>query len=400
MTGVGSGVGGSGAMVADEDPDRAAIAVTTSLVGLVRLFAAALGAPALITLPRTGGTAVAVAVPVLAALVLARGADRLTATAGRRALLLAADAGAGAVVFAAAGFGIPCAYQSLGTAALAAALYGVPGVVAGAAVGMAATVVTVLQPSFGMAAELPIGIVVSIPTAYALVALVAALVRHLQRDQVVLRQSLRAATWSAARTQERARLARELHDSLAKTLAGIGLCARAVQQDPARGVELAGEIAVAAEEATGQARSMIAGLRETASPDLAAAVRDVVARSGLGGVRIELGPVPEPEPAVRAELVAVLGEALANVRRHADASRVLVALSEVDGALRLTVQDDGHGFTVPASLPDRGRYGLLGMTERLHGVGGTLIVRSRVGSGTAVVAEVPAPAADRVAAGS
>jgi signal transduction histidine kinase len=171
-----------------------------------------------------------------------------------------------------------------------------------------------------------------------------------------------------------------------------------VRQDADRSArvdELAGEIAAAADEATTQARAMIAGLRETAAPELVGAVRAAVtawSRSALVTVETDLRAVPEPGPDTRRELVAVLGEALANVGRHAGASRVRVELAGSGGLLRLTVRDDGRGFAVPAD-PDQlarsGRYGLLGMTERLHGVGGALWVRSAPGLGTTLVAEVP-----------
>lgn len=378
---------------AQEDPVRGAVAVTTSLIGLVRGFAAVLAVPAAATMPRSGSTLLAVCLPMVTAAILVKGGETLTSTPVRRVLLVVGDLGAGVLVLAVAGFGVPCAFQSLGTAALVAALYGVPGVLLGAALGMLAAVLAVLSPAFGSTGDLPLGIVVSIPTAYALAALMAALVRHLQADQLALRMSLRRATWSAAQAQERARLARDLHDSLAKTLAGIGLIARAAQRDPAHGTELAGEIATAAEEATGQARTMIAGLRSVPAGALADTVLDTVARSGLSGVRTELDPVREPDAVVRAELLAVLSEALVNVQRHAGATTVLVGLSERDGALRLTVRDDGAGFVVPSSFAGLGRYGLLGMTERLQGIGGGLSISSAPGAGTTVVAEVSTTAA-------
>jgi signal transduction histidine kinase len=397
-TGPPTDVGAGLPRAAPEDPVRAAVAVTTSVVGVVRLFAAGLALPAVFAAASPGRAATALGLSLLMAAALARRADRLTGTAGRAALLLVADLGVGAAGFAVAGFGIPCLYQTLGTAALAAALYGVPGVAVGAAAGMAASVLAVWTMPFGIAEPLPLGVVIAIPSAYTLVALVGALVRHLHQEQVQLRQSLRDATSAAARAHERARLGRELHDSLAKTLVGIGLSARAVRgakDRPARVDELAGEIATAADEATVQARAVIAGLRGTAPPDLAAAVRAAVAgwaRTAAVAVRTDLAAGPEPDPDTGRELLAVLGEALANVGRHAGASRVWVELAAADGRLRLTVRDDGRGFAVPADparLARAGRYGVVGMIERLHGVGGVLSLRSTPGLGTTLVAEVP-----------
>ena len=393
----GAGSGPSGA-AGPEDPTLAATVVTTSVIGVVRLIAGALAVPTLLTGPVTVRPVVGVALPLLAALALVRYPGRLTATWSRRVLLLLADVGVGVAVLAVDGPGIPVLYQTLGTAALAAALWGVPGVLLGAAGGMAACLTVAATPSLGTSDRLPLAVVVSIPTGYALIALVAALVRHLHQEQVLLRQSLRAATWQSAQAAERTRLARELHDSLAKTLTGIGLCARAVRSGADRAElvdELAAEIAVAADEATAQARAMIAGLRETSSPDLAGAVRTTVgawARSCPATVETDLQPVPEPPPEVRRELIAVLGEALSNIRRHADASRVRVELDAPAGRVRLVVRDDGRGLTLPASVDElapTGRFGLLGMAERLREVGGTLTVRSAAGAGAVVIAEVP-----------
>jgi signal transduction histidine kinase len=368
----------------DPDPVRAAVAVTTALVGLVRAFAAVLTLPALATRPVTAGTAAALALPPAVALVLVRAAGPATATAGRRLLLLAGDAAAGAVLCAAAGVGVPFVVQTAGTAALAAALGGAPGVAAGAGLGMVVTAVVAVAPPAG---GLPAGALLLLPSGFTLAALVAALVRHLQVDQARLRRSLRWATWSQAQTQERARLARDLHDSLASTLAGIALWARAVQRDPSRAPALAAEIAAAAEDANLQARALVAGLRETAAGTLSGAVRDAAGRRRTP-VRLDLSPVPEPAPAVRAELAAVLAEALTNVDRHAGATGVTVTLAADGGRLRLSVADDGRGFAVrdPAGT---GRYGLVGMAERLAGIGGVLAVHSRPGAGTTVVAEVP-----------
>lgn len=381
-----------------DDPTRAAILVSTSVIGLVRLFAGVLAVPGLFAAPDAGRSAAGLGLVVLMAAALTLRPGPLTATPVRRAALLTTDLAVGGAVLAVAGFGIPCLYQSLGTAALAASLYGAQGVAVGAALGMAASVITAWTLPFDLTGPAPLGVVIAIPTAYALVALVAVLVRHLHREQLVLRQSLRDATWRAAQAQERARLARELHDSLASTLSGIGLCARAVRQDsarPDRVEELAGDIAAAADEAAVQARAMISGLRGPVSPDLAGTVRATVAawsRSCPVAVETQLRVDAEPDPDTGRELVAVLDEALVNVRRHAGASRVQVELTASDRRVRLSVRDDGHGFAVPAdmgALPRTGRYGLLGMTERLDGLGGELAVRSRPGLGTTVVAEVP-----------
>ncbi len=85
-------------------------------------------------------------------------------------------------------------------------------------------------------------------------------------------------------------------------------------------------------------------------------------------------------------LLRVCQEALANVRRHAGASSVLVTLRYCDDRVRLEVTDDGAGFD--PDLPSSG-YGLRGMRARVSEIGGELVVRSAAGAGTTVTAEVP-----------
>jgi two-component system sensor histidine kinase UhpB len=88
------------------------------------------------------------------------------------------------------------------------------------------------------------------------------------------------------------------------------------------------------------------------------------------------------------ELVAyrVAQESLTNVMRHSDASRVLVALTEVDGGLRLVVRDDGRGLP-----PGVDGDGIAGMRERALHVGGRLTLASPPGGGTEVRLDVPLP---------
>jgi signal transduction histidine kinase len=90
-----------------------------------------------------------------------------------------------------------------------------------------------------------------------------------------------------------------------------------------------------------------------------------------------------PEP-VEAAAYFVASEALANAAKHAQASRVEVSLATRNGGLRLSIRDDGVGGADPA----RGS-GLVGLTDRVEALGGSLHVRSRVGDGTQLTAELP-----------
>ena len=102
-----------------------------------------------------------------------------------------------------------------------------------------------------------------------------------------------------------------------------------------------------------------------------------------------------PLPAeVEEALLRVAQEALANVRKHAAASRVTVTLSYLDDAVTLDVADDGVGFEQAAAATAGGGLGLGAMRERVEGLGGRLVVESAPGEGTTIAVEVSAPAGD------
>jgi signal transduction histidine kinase len=106
-------------------------------------------------------------------------------------------------------------------------------------------------------------------------------------------------------------------------------------------------------------------------------------------VRVD-GPRALPQR-VEAELFRIAREALANVRRHAEATEVEIALQQTSRGTQLSVRDNGHGFD-PAEV-ESDRHGIVGMRERARLLGGSLRVRSRrrPPSGTTVVASVPVP---------
>ena len=86
----------------------------------------------------------------------------------------------------------------------------------------------------------------------------------------------------------------------------------------------------------------------------------------------------------------VAQEALANIRKHADASRVTLTFSEIGGLAVLDVQDDGIGFSSNGdSANSASGFGLLGMRERVEKLGGRLVIESAPGEGTTLVSEVP-----------
>ncbi|MDT0269896.1 sensor histidine kinase [Streptomyces sp. DSM 44915] len=226
----------------------------------------------------------------------------------------------------------------------------------------------------------------------------AALQRALDENAALQAQLLLQAR-EAGVTDERTRLAAELHDTIAQGLTGIITQLQAVSTatDPAtarRHVDRAAELA---RGSLGEARRSVrnlapAGLAHDELPDV---LRDTVARwAEHSGVRAEFtrtGAVGELHGELSATLLRITQEALANVARHAAADRVGVTLSYMDGEVTLDVRDDGRGFDArrPAPGGRHGGFGLAGMRARAERVAGSLTVESEPGHGTAVSARLP-----------
>jgi len=237
------------------------------------------------------------------------------------------------------------------------------------------------------------------PALYPLTAVAGGAVRRLLDEQSRTEAALSASARIAAIERERARIAREMHDSLAKTIHGIGLqatsLARWIEKDPRRASDDARAIAAAARDAAAQARGLIRDLRlDSADVSLHSAVHAIVEQwSDASGISADTDnkDVECACPERRWELISILREALHNVERHAGANKVSVTLAEDNGTVVLRVADDGRGFerADDESLARGGHFGLIGMKERAERVGGRLDVTSSVGAGTAVVATVP-----------
>ncbi|MBI4495068.1 MAG: GAF domain-containing sensor histidine kinase [Chloroflexi bacterium] len=208
-------------------------------------------------------------------------------------------------------------------------------------------------------------------------------------------------------TEERDRIAREMHDSLAQVLGYVNTKAQAAQEllrsgQPERAAAQIGQLAEAARAAYADVRESILGLRTSLGPDieLLDALNDYLVHwQEQSGVTAELvttsadGFDPPLPPAAELQLLRIVQEALANVRKHAAASHVLVRLAETEGWVEAVVADDGVGFD-PAAL-GRGafpRFGLSTMRERAEAVGGRLEIDSAPGRGTRVTVRVPANA--------
>jgi signal transduction histidine kinase len=221
-----------------------------------------------------------------------------------------------------------------------------------------------------------------------------ALARYIKVSVQVVTTAQRTAAAS-----ERARLARELHDSVTKTLRGVSFAAVALpsllRQKPDLAEQLATAVSEGADAAVQETRDLLAGLRRD-EPDhpFADNVRRICQTwSASTGVKVKLSLARvEPPLAARYELAQITSEALHNVAKHAKATLVEVGFARRNTAVELVIRDNGSGFDVPAEPTDlstTGHFGILGMTERATAAGGTLRLRSSPGAGTTVAVTVP-----------
>jgi signal transduction histidine kinase len=186
--------------------------------------------------------------------------------------------------------------------------------------------------------------------------------------------------------EERRRLERDLHDGAQQRLVSIGLALRDVQRQlppgsaPATALDATvAELADAIEEL----RELARGVRPAGLDDgLAPALRELAARSSLRA-RVEATDERFPD-SLETAAYFVASEALTNAAKHAQASEVAVSAVRRNGSLVVRVRDDGIGGAQPTA-----GSGLLGMTDRVAALGGTVSVDSPRGGGTIVTAELP-----------
>lgn len=215
---------------------------------------------------------------------------------------------------------------------------------------------------------------------------------------------LHQAVQDAAVVEERERIARELHDSLGQILGSINaqtLAVKKLLQDGRTDVALQEltDMGDRIQEVYADIREAILGLRtasDATREGFVPAVRLYSERfTQMSAIRVELRVTEEAQrallaPAVQLQLLRVLQEALTNVRKHAHATAVQVALDTENGVFKATVSDDGRGFD-PATLPQTGwpHFGLQMMRERAEAVGGGFQIEAGRGMGTVVTVTVP-----------
>jgi NarL family two-component system sensor histidine kinase LiaS len=201
-----------------------------------------------------------------------------------------------------------------------------------------------------------------------------------------------------ARVRERARLARDLHDTVKQEVFGASLLLGAAMQAGGCERDAIDAAAAAIERAKHDLAELIHELQPLATRPLEDALRELVATHPTGtppAVRLALEPLPEATPAATEALHRIAREALANAVRHAGAHHVVLRASAEGEAIRLVVEDDGVGFEPERS--DGPGLGIASMRERAVGLGGRFRVTSQPGQGTRIVVDVPIDAADEEA---
>jgi signal transduction histidine kinase len=223
-----------------------------------------------------------------------------------------------------------------------------------------------------------------------------------------LHVQLLAQAREAGVADERQRMAREIHDTLAQGLTGIITQLEAATRarhdsDPWR--QHLDQARALARESLTEARRTVQALRPESLDDahLPDAIAEMAKRwAETAGIQVDVETTGDPRPLlpdIEVALYRVAQEALANVGKHAQATRVGLTLSYLDDVVLLDVRDDGVGFAPDAAKRARaGRaghgYGLAAMAQRLRRVAGGLEIESSPGEGTAISASVPALAAE------
>jgi PAS domain S-box-containing protein len=201
----------------------------------------------------------------------------------------------------------------------------------------------------------------------------------------------------AGQEQERAAVARELHDELGQVLTALGLDAawlrdrlKAVDADASRQAQSMCDLL---DKAIEEVRGMATRLRPGALDNLGLVdaldwyIRDFEKRSRIRCL-YRHGTVPRIGDKAATAAYRIAQESLTNVARHSGASRAEVSLRSADGVLVLSVEDDGKGFQ-PEELSESRGLGVVGMRERASLIGGTLAIHSRPGGGARVDLRIP-----------
>lgn len=233
--------------------------------------------------------------------------------------------------------------------------------------------------------------------------------RQLLEQLEAAQAQLAAAERREGALQERERLAREIHDTLSQGFTSIVMHLEAAEQalpedlpTLRRHLDRARQTA---RDSLGQAREVVQDLRPDllTEQSLPQAIERVSARwseeHNILVTTTVTGNVAPLPPGMDVTLLRATQEALANVRKHAEATAVAVTLSYMGDVVVLDVQDDGAGLDNGSPSPFSGGFGLKAMRERVEQLGGTLLVESEPGEGTTLVIEMPVAEGQHAAGG-
>ncbi|WP_329207902.1 histidine kinase [Streptomyces sp. NBC_00683] len=355
----------------------------------------------------------AVLVTVMVSYVLMRDWERFGPILLRHPTLLAADMLFGALLLFAASPGSTLSYVTVCTPLLAGLVYGWRG---GAI--FAALQSLLLAAAYGVSEKVEADASALLVVGLCIMAgavgstLRGLLLRFGAASQALTDTRARLAV-NGAVEEERARLAREMHDSVAKTLHGLalaaeGLASTADRMDPLTVKHQAELVARSARRAAAESRELLSDLRRESGLDggvdvldeLEARTRDFARRHGVKAAfhRLSEGPVPLIPHAVARHALTIATEAMENAQRHARPSYVDVSAGLVRDVVRISVYDDGEGLPPGTSLADlrkAGHFGLVGMVERAASIGARIrIGRGRAARGTEVRLDLSLAAMD------
>lgn len=222
-----------------------------------------------------------------------------------------------------------------------------------------------------------------------------------QQETAELQDELALAQRQSGAIAERTRISRDIHDTVAQSLSSIRLLshAEASRTDDPSAIRTLNQVETLAGDSLADVRRIVAALvpAELENGALPAALQRMLDRSHAEtGLQTDLrvdDSLPLLPTEVEVALLRTAQSALANVRLHARASRVVVSLIDADDSVRLDIIDDGNGFDVAAWEQAAGletsSYGLRFMRARLRELGGGLDIESSRGAGTAISAHLP-----------
>lgn len=207
----------------------------------------------------------------------------------------------------------------------------------------------------------------------------------------------------SAREEERKKISRDLHDVVAQALALINGRLDALRVDAARNLGSLPENIHRTQQAVEKSIEILhqfaGGLRPTEVDDLGfiralhGYMTGLRRKTGMPMTLTASAAAERLGAAAQAGLYGIAQEALTNVVRHAQASRIEVTVQKIRRRVTLRIQDDGGGFSTAReqAAARAGRLGLVGMRERVDAIGGRLIIKSTPGEGTTIAASVPLP---------